>query len=353
MQYTALDTKPAVHADNQAILQASNLAIGYRGKQKDVRVSSQLNLTLGKGEFVCLLGPNGAGKSTLIRTLAGIQRPLSGQASIAGNNVFNISKKALSKKVSLVLTDRINSGNFSVYTLLTLGRYPYLNWFGVLGDNDKRIIHEAIAATGIEPFIDKSIFDLSDGERQKVMIARALVQDTPLIILDEPTAHLDLPNRVEIMRLLRRMVRTTGKSIILSTHELDLALQTADTIWLMMPGESLLAGTAEDLILDGTFERTFQKKGFDFCRETGCFKVNTPQDDKVIGLNADGITQFWTKRALEREGFQVHQQSACQISVGQCQDRQWTLNADGQVRCFDSIQALLLHLRCSYRIEWQ
>src|SRR5262249_45474570 len=155
-------------------------------------------------------------------------------------DIRTISRPGLAHKISLVLTEPIQAGNLSVYTVLTLGRYPYAGWLGMLNNRDRDIIRQAAETTGITAFLEKNIHELSDGERQKVMIARALVQDTPLIILDEPTAHLDLPNRVATVRLLRSLVRHTGKSVLLSTHELDLALQAADTVWLMMPNQSML-----------------------------------------------------------------------------------------------------------------
>jgi iron complex transport system ATP-binding protein len=328
------------------ILRAQNLSIGYKAKGKVTPIGSALELTLQPGQFVCLLGPNGAGKSTLIRTLAGIQNPLQGKVYIGGVDVNIIQKTTLAQKLSLVLAENVQAGNLNVYTVLTLGRYPYADWFGTLRNHDKVIIKEAIRATGIEKYLDKQIHQLSDGERQKVMITRALVQDTPLIILDEPTAHLDLPNRVEIIRLLRRMARQTKKAILLSTHELDLALQTADKIWLMMPNQSLITGTPEDLILNGTFEKAFHRSGFDFCRETGTFKVNTPEDHKRIQLKGDGTLYFWTRRALEREGFHITESSETVLYIQEHHHEHcWVFESEGTAIRFNTIESIIEYLR--------
>ena len=337
---------PKVQAGSERVLHTEKLTIGYKNKKVVRTIGHALDLTLRPGQFVCLLGPNGAGKSTLIKTLAGIQLPLEGKVFIAQEDIYTIRKSELARKLSLVLTDVVQTGNLDVYTVLTLGRYPYANWFGTLGEADKKIIIETARATGIEQYLAKQLDQLSDGERQKVMITRALVQDTPLIILDEPTAHLDLPSRVEVMRLLRTMARQTKKAIILSTHELDLALQAADTIWLMMPNQSLISGAPEDLIINGTFEKAFSKSGFDFCKDTGTFRVNAPEEDKTIQLTGEGYTYFWTKRALEREGYRIAHEANDIVSVQQsihiCQ---WTLSRAGALHHFHAVEILLAFLR--------
>jgi iron complex transport system ATP-binding protein len=338
------EIKPATN-DPSAVLETYELAIGYKTKGKAISVAVHLNLQLQPGKFVCLLGANGAGKSTLIRTLAGVQPPLEGKVHIQQKNIAEINKTDLAKKLSLVLTDLINTGNLNVYTILTLGRYPYSGWFGLLNRTDKEIIREAVRATGIERFLNKYIHELSDGERQKVMIARALVQDTPLIVLDEPTAHLDLPNRVEVMRLLRSMVRKTKKTVLLSTHELDLALQAADEIWLMMPNQSLITGVPEDLIIDGRFENAFRKNGFDFCRETGTFKVNIPDNHKKVWLLGGKVNYFWTKRALEREGYSLSADAATVILILESEQKNcWTITTSSTSQICYTIGEMLHYL---------
>jgi len=276
------------------------------------KITKDLNLSLKSGELVCLLGPNGSGKSTLMRTMSGIQPPLNGSISILDKPLSKMSSKEIAQQLSIVLTERVTIGNLSVYALVALGRSPYTGWMGNLSPQDERIVQEAIETTGTTQFANAHISDLSDGERQKVMIARALAQDTPIILLDEPTAHLDLPNRIEIIRLLRKLTHEKGKSILMSTHELDLALQAADKIWLMLEIKSndrtsksrLISGMPEELILNGQFEEAFARHGFKFDRNTGSFQIHYHTHGE-IGLIGYGALALWTKRALERLGYKV------------------------------------------------
>lgn len=291
----------------EAIIATQNLEIGFparAGRPSPKTVAMQINVALKRGEVVCLLGPNGAGKSTLIRTLSGLHPLLGGSVELAGKPLPSFNAKEKARKISTVLTDRITVGNLSVYELISFGRTPYTGWFGGLSDEDEAIIHSAIEATGIEQFIDRDVLRLSDGERQKVMIARALAQDTPAILLDEPTAHLDLPNRVEIIRLLRKLARETQKGILFSTHELDLALRAADSLWLMSGEGKVTAGTPEDLVLEGSFESVFARDSFDFDRSTGSFTLHQPTK-QAVSLSGDAVAKFWTRRALEREGYKI------------------------------------------------
>ena len=287
-------------------LTARNLTIGYPGKKQSVKpVSQELNLDLWPGQLVCLLGPNGAGKSTLMRTLAGLQPKLAGEITIAGNRMSELPPVELARQLSLVLTERVEVGNLTVGELVALGRTPYTGWLGTLTPHDNQTIQWALEATDTLVFRHRRLHQLSDGERQKVMLARALAQDTPLILLDEPTAHLDLPNRVEMMRLLHQLARQTGKAILLSTHELDLALQAADQLWLIRQDGKMTTGIPEELVLNGTFEAAFAKNGFHFDRTTGTFTIHNDADGPAVIVNGTGSLAFWTRRALQREGFVI------------------------------------------------
>lgn len=282
-----------------------DLCIGYRSKgKKERRIAGPLNVEIAPGKLICLLGANGSGKSTLIKTLAGILPPLSGDVYLGGDGIGRLKPLTIATRLSLVLTDAVRTGNMNVFSLVALGRYPYTGWLGTLNDRDKQKINEAIRAVHLEEFLERTLDELSDGEHQKVMLARALAQDTALIILDEPTAHLDLQNRVELVRLLHKLSRQAGKSILLSTHELDLALQTADELWLMDGKGNLLHGTPEDLVLSGEFEQIIDSKGDLFNRRTGIFTVHPPEGP-FIELTGEGLAAFWTKRALNRIGYQV------------------------------------------------
>ena len=209
----------------------NNLVIGYQG----YKVAGPMTDNLHAGELCCLLGANGAGKSTLLRTLAAFQPPLEGEIRIDGRNISEIPPRQLSTLIGIVLTERIKMGGITVRDMVAMGRSPYTNFWGRLTDEDNHEVDQAMQQVGITQFANRQISTLSDGERQKVMIAKALAQGTPIILLDEPTAFLDFPSKVEVMLLLGRLAHEMGKSIFLSTHDLDLALQTADRLWLMAP----------------------------------------------------------------------------------------------------------------------
>lgn len=221
-----------------------NVVIGY----PDHKVAGPMTVALHAGELCCLLGANGAGKSTLLRTLAAFQPTLSGEMTIDGERLETIPPRRLSTMIGIVLTERIRTGGITVRDMVAMGRSPYTNFWGRLTSEDHQEIDLAMEQVGITAFADRQISTLSDGERQKAMIAKALAQGTPIILLDEPTAFLDFPSKVEVMLLLGRLAHEMGKSIFLSTHDLDLALQTADRLWLMGKDENLFAvGTPHEL----------------------------------------------------------------------------------------------------------
>lgn len=339
-----------MHRPTQPVLQAEELCIGYklRGDQQK-KIAGPLQLKMYPGQLICLLGPNGAGKSTLIRTLAGLQPMLKGQVDILEESITDLKPAAMARKLSMVLTDNVKSGNLDVHALVALGRYPYTGWLGALSAADKKMIQWALEATETEAFIHRRMDQLSDGESQKVMLARALAQDTPLIILDEPTAHLDLPNRVQLLRLLHQLARQTYKAILLSTHELDLALQVGDQVWLLDQDGQFTAGVPEDLVLSGAFEAAFDKAGFTFDKATGTFNIHQGEGP-AIALIGDGVADFWTRRALQREGytliFNKISGASCTVEVmEQNKGCRWisTLGKDKQEH--QTIAALLSWLR--------
>jgi len=332
---------------NSALLSSVHLSIGYPQPGKGARIlAGPLDFELYGEELVGLLGPNGAGKSTLVRTLAGLQPALTGSVRIGEDRLSSLSAAAIARKVSIVLTERVEAGNLSVAALVALGRYPHTGWFGHFSREDKAKVQWALDLTGTRAWADRYVNTLSDGERQKVMLARALAQDTPLIILDEPTAHLDLPNRVELFALLRRLSRETRKAILLSTHELDLALQSVDRLLLMPLGGAVQVGVPEDLVLNGAFELAFQKSESFFDRRTGTFRLRT-ESQRPIRLEGEGTAAFWTRRALEREGFSLHAEADIRVEVRPVPaGNSWVLHADAQqLRECASIGELLRALR--------
>jgi len=332
-------------SDPQTLLTTHQLVAGYHVGGRSITIAGPLSVSMQAGQMICLLGPNGAGKSTLMRTLSGLQPALGGNIDILGDGGASLrSPGRLARKISLVLTDPIRHSNLSVYSLVALGRYPYSGWLGTLNEEDRRIITWAMEVTGIGTYAERKVGTLSDGERQKVMLARALAQDTPLMMLDEPTAHLDLPSRIQIMQLLHKLARTTQKAILLSTHELDLALQVADEVWLLQKaGGRLEKGVPEDLVLNGTFEAVFDKEGIHFDKDTGSFHIHAG-NSKRIGLTGEGAAAFWTKRALQREGFEVTIQDQPSITAHKSS---WTLTTASGGQSFTSMAALLQALRTS------
>ena len=220
-----------------SLLQTYDLAIGYGAK----RLASDLNLIIEPGQLIGLIGQNGVGKSTLIRTLSGFQKPVEGRISIGGENLTDIKPAILATKLSVVLTEKPGAQNLTVLELISLGRHPYSGWLGQLDELDIAAMESAIEQTQIHYLLDKRLFQLSDGQMQKVLIARALAQDTDLMILDEPTSHLDLRNKVEVLELLKAVSRT-GKSVLISTHEISLAAKVCDEFWGMDFGKSIQVG---------------------------------------------------------------------------------------------------------------
>lgn len=287
----------------EVFLHLYNLQVGYRNDGREIVLFENLDLILRAGELVCFMGPNGVGKSTLIKTIAGLLPSL--------NPPSKHQRKIDPKNISVVLTDRINAMNMSVRELVSYGRYPYLNWSAKLNDVDLAIVDKAIRIVQLTELADRNINELSDGQLQMVMIARALAQDTPVILLDEPTAHLDLNNRVAIMNVLRKLSRETQKAILVSTHELDLALQTADLLWLAHE-QKILTGIPEDLVLDGSLDRIFQFKGFDLKTGKVFHEAHRGVKVKLVG---EGYSFLWTKNALERCGYEVTNPGGIEIDV--------------------------------------
>ncbi|MBP1625690.1 MAG: ATP-binding protein of ferrichrome transporter [Holophagaceae bacterium] len=298
-----------------ALLELRNLGIGYRmGAHRDRVVAKNLDLGLHAGSFVCLLGPNGAGKSTLIRTLTGLQPPLEGEVLLEGTPIGSFKPKALAQRMSLVLTQRVPVGNMPVWSMVAMGRHPHTGWSGRLGHDDETAIEDAIASVGLEPLAFRPVSELSDGERQKAMIARALAQDPKIMILDEATAFLDLPRRVELMDLLRNLARQKHRVILLSSHDLELSLRSADRLWLLSPSGQLRDGVPEDLVLDGGFAETFQSCGLSFDPQRGAFHLDRPCQGQV-SLEGEGVASHWTRRALERAGFQIGEQGGSSLHI--------------------------------------
>ena len=290
----------------QPTIEISHLSTGYPvGKGNTKVVATDLQATIYSGELTCLLGDNGVGKSTLLRTLSAFQPPLGGTIRIQGRDLSAYSDRQLARVLSVVLTEKCDIRNMYVDELVGLGRSPYTGFWGTLRDEDRQVVEQAISLVGISHLSRRMVHTLSDGERQKVMIAKALAQETPIIFLDEPTAFLDFPSKVEVMQLLHRLSRQTHKTIFLSTHDLELALQIADKIWLMERGGNVVTGTPEDLALDGSLGSFFARKGIVFDLESGLFRVENDYHAQ-IRLVGHGQRYAMVRKALQRNGILAH-----------------------------------------------
>lgn len=251
-----------------------SLTTGYVVGHERREVTKGLDSALYRGQLVCLLGPNGAGKSTLLRTLAGFQPPLEGEVLILGREPLSYSSRERARLLSVVLTERPLLENMDVQALVALGRTPYTDFWGRMDEADKKAVNDAISLTGIEGLRHRQVQTLSDGERQKAMIAKAFAQETPIIFLDEPTAFLDYPSKVEIMLLLRSLAHRLDKTIFMSTHDLDIALQIADNIWLIDKELGVKTGSHRELTESGALERYFSRPGIRFDSSDGLFKID-------------------------------------------------------------------------------
>lgn len=252
------------------IIQTQNLSIGYHHKKQSTTIASGINLSLQKGKLVSLIGANGIGKSTLLRTLTGIQKPLSGMILLQQKNLIEFNATELAQQMSVVLTEKLPPSNLTVAELVALGRQPYTNWIGKLTAEDLDKIDGVMALVQIDHLASKKHYEISDGQLQKVLIARALAQDTPLIILDEPTTHLDLLHKVSLFRLLKKLTQETGKCILFSTHDIDLAIQLSDEM-IVMNDQKVIQDAPSELIKKGFFDTLFPDDHLFFDAEKGKF----------------------------------------------------------------------------------
>lgn len=288
----------------EEIIKLENLSVGYKQKAGIPKVVKEdISLHALKGELVALIGSNGIGKSTLLKTLAGLQPPLGGITDVRGKAIDSYHEKELALIMSFVSTEIIRVSNLNVFDLISLGRYPHTNWSGRLTDQDKFIVEEAIEMTGLKGYEKKMVNYLSDGERQKTMIARTLAQDTDIIVLDEPTAFLDLSNKYEIVHILHRLANEKGKTILFSTHDLATAIAESDRLWLML-GNSVKEGAPEDLILNGSLSLLFHNDHLSFDDEKGDFRIKKEVKSKAV-VRGSKIELIWTTKMLERIGFEV------------------------------------------------
>lgn len=286
-------------------LTLNDISLGYRSRGSAITVAEGINASLRSGELTCLLGPNGAGKSTLLRTIAGFIRPLSGYVEIEGRKLEDYSREDMSRLVSVVLTDRFNLPDMSVRQLISLGRSPYTGFWGTLSKDDARDIDEVMTLTATTGLSQRLVDTLSDGERQKVMIAKALAQHTPIILLDEPTAFLDFPSKVETMSMLRRLSAEQGKTVLLTTHDIEIALQLADRIWMLDRSNGFIDGIPEDIMISGQLSDFFCNNIISFDINTSSFHIELPESREEISIAGSGVIHKLAARALRRSGYRL------------------------------------------------
>lgn len=328
----------------ETTIRLRDLSIGYPDKHNTKRVAEHLNASIHSGELTCLLGTNGVGKSTLLRTLSAFQPPLGGTIDLLDRPLSTYDDRQLATVIGVVLTEKSDIRNMTVEELVGLGRSPYTGFWGTLKEGDRKIVHEAIARVRIEPLTQRMVHTLSDGERQKVMIAKALAQETPIIFLDEPTAFLDFPSKVEVMQLLHNLTHTLQKTVFMSTHDLELALQIADKIWLMDRANGIAIGTPEDLSLEGKLSSFFSRKGITYDTETGFFRIDTDYR-REIHLQGHGSRYAMVRKALQRNGIRADRHVADDSlhidTTGSAGDPFVIHRADGSTQSATSIEALL------------
>jgi len=257
----------------ETIISTHDLSIGYKTKKETVVIAKNLNLELTSGKLITLVGANGIGKSTLLRTLTGIQKPISGDVFLTEKNINSFDTLELAQNLSLVLTEKLPSSNLTVFELIALGRQPYTNWLGKLSEDDLQVVNDVMHLVQIEHLAEKKHFEISDGQLQKVMIARALAQETSIIILDEPTTHLDLFHKVSVFKLLKKLSQETNKCILFSTHDIDLAIQLSDEM-IVMTEDKIVQDQPCNLISKGIFNSLFKDETITFDSQKGKFIVD-------------------------------------------------------------------------------
>ncbi|MEA1885674.1 MAG: ABC transporter ATP-binding protein [Bacteroidota bacterium] len=328
------------------ILNIELLSIGYNaGTGNEKVLLPPLNLSVRKGEMVALLGPNGIGKSTLLRTIAGLHPRIQGEIMLSKRKLEQYSNSELARKISFVFTGAVNVYNMSVFEIVSLGRFPHTNWLGQLSGTDREIVERSINSVGLKKYAGSNIGELSDGERQRAMIARALAQDTELILLDEPTAFLDLPNRYELVSLLRKLSVENEKSVVFSSHDIHIAIREVDKVWLAAR-DGIVQGSPEDLAVEGTFNNLFADSDLSFVPDEGIFTY--PVHTKMtIKLEGEGLVRYWTERALNRLGIKAKpEEGSPYVTILEVKGKYlWVYESSVVKKQFSDIYNLILYMK--------
>jgi iron complex transport system ATP-binding protein len=339
-----------VESISEKILSLNSLKIGYVSGRKKNILLPPLSATANKGELISVLGRNGIGKSTLLRTLTGIQPSLGGEIFFSGKNIKDYSRIEIAQKAGYISTEIIKIGNMRIYDLVALGRFPHTNWIGKISAYDNEIIMDAIEKTGMASLSGKMVSELSDGERQKAMIARILAQDTDLMIMDEPTAFLDIGSKYEILNLLSMLSHKNRKTIIFSTHDMNMAISQSDKIWLIL-NDRLAEGAPEDLMIDGAFNHLFESASVLFNSSDGSFSFRGEERGSLF-VEGDGIYKYWTSEAVKRAGFSISEVTSNPfIRVISDKPNTWQIISDNSIIEFESLYELIRWLRKEYPLS--
>jgi len=316
-------------------LRLSSLVIGYPQKE----ILPPLSATVRKGEIVSVIGHNGVGKSTLLRVLAGITAPLGGSVHFGNRNIRDIGRREFALLAGYVSTDQVNAPNMRIFDLVAAGRFSHTNWIGTLTPSDVNQIKGSIDLVGLTGLAERYISEVSDGERQRAMIARVLAQNTDILILDEPTSFLDIRNRNEVLHLLHRLSREEGKTIIVSTHDLQSALSESDRIWLLT-AEGITEGAPEDLVLSGELAKMFVDAHVRFRKSDGTF-FTFREERGTVAVEGTGLHAQWTVRAMRRLGFRITDNTESADFLVKCSNAgEWRLHRDGTMLIFNSVYDL-------------
>lgn len=321
--------------------------IGYQNSLKSKKaIFGPVSVEISHAEMVAIIGRNGIGKSTLLRTIAGLQPQLSGEIFINGIANNRIRAKDMARMISYVSTEPVHAQQIRVNELIAMGRFPHTGWLGKLNAIDKNAIDLAVEQTGVKHLLNKTMHEISDGERQKIMIARALAQDTPVIILDEPTAFLDLPARYEILRILNDLTLKNEKTILFSTHDLSIAIDVADKLWLM-EGNDIHQGAPEDLLINKVFRKLFLNSPAEFDAKTSTFRFRRELKQEIV-IRGEKKYRLLTKKAMERLGFHTNEDDGAGMMVTLLEVDGlpvWQLNHNETDLIFNSIYSLAAHLK--------
>lgn len=329
--------------NKKEILSLDSLKIGYvSGKNENVLLPP-LSARAFSGELIAVIGRNGIGKSTLLRTLTGLQQPLGGEIFYSGKNIRDFTRMELAQKVGYISTEIIKVSNMRVYDLVALGRFPHTNWIGKIEMKDQEVIADALKKTSMQKFGRKFVSELSDGERQKTMIARILAQDTGIMIMDEPTAFLDVAGKYEILHLMHQLSGNSDKTIIFSTHDFQMAISQSDKIWLILDNK-LIEGAPEDLMIAGVFDHLFDSSTVQFNSADGTFSFRSDTKGSIY-IEGEGNKRYWTEKAINRAGFTLsNEKSFPFVIIPSKSNSLWQLSTRKGAEEFSSLYDLISYL---------